>query len=546
MFANDDNTPPAARMAAAMELRMPAGSSTDPGAGRREPGAMTPARPGWTRPRRFDRNLVVIGAGSAGLVSAYLATTLRARVTLVEAARMGGDCLNTGCVPSKALIHSARLAAASRHAAALGLSGPPLAVDFAAVMARVQAMIAAVAPHDSIERYTTLGVDVRRGHARITSPWCVEVDGTPITTRAIIIAAGAAPIVPDLPGLADTAYLTSETLWQLRSLPPRLLVLGGGPIGCELAQAFAQLGSRVSLVEQAPRLLMREDDEVSALIAARLAAEGVRVLTRHTPVAIETADGGRAMRIAQDGTEAVEPFDALLVAVGRRPRTAGYGLEELAIAVTPAQAIETDAWLRTLHPNILACGDVAGPYQFTHAAAHQAAAAVLTALFAPLHRWRPDYSAMPAVTFTDPEVARVGLNERAARAGGIGHEIVRYDLAGLDRAIVDGAAAGFVKVLTPPGKDRILGATIVGAHAGELLAEFALAMRHGIGLKGLLNTVHAYPTYAEANRAAAGVWRAAHASPLGLALLARWHRWRRGGPAPAHAPQSPSPGALPP
>ena len=507
---------------------------------------MTPDRPAWTRPRRFDRNLVVIGAGSAGLVSAYLAAALRARVTLVEAARMGGDCLNTGCVPSKALIHSARLAAESRRAAALGLSGPPLAVDFAAVMARVQAMIGAVAPHDSIERYTALGVDVRRGHARITSPWCVEVDGHPITTRTIIIAAGAAPIVPELPGLAETEYLTSETLWQLRTLPRRLLVLGGGPIGCEMAQAFAQLGSRVTLIQQAPRLLMREDDDVSAFVAARMAADGVRVLTRHTPVAIKVADGGRAMRIAHDGAEVVERFDALLVAVGRRPRTAGYGLEELGIEVTPARAIETDAWLRTLHPNILACGDVAGPYQFTHAAAHQASSAVLTGLFAPLHRSRPDYSVMPAVTFTDPEVARVGLNEREARTGGIAHEIVRYDLAELDRAIVDGADAGFVKVLTPPGKDRILGATIVGAHAGELLAEFALAMRHDIGLKGLLKTVHAYPTYAEANRASAGAWRRAHASPLGLALLARWHRWRRGAAAVAHQPDPPLPGALPP
>ena len=490
------------------------------------------ARGNWPRPRRLDRNVVVIGAGSAGLVSAYLAAALRARVTLVEGHRMGGDCLNTGCVPSKALIRSARLAAESRRAAALGLSGPPLAVDFAAVMERVQAMIGAVAPHDSVERYTALGVDVRRGRARIVSPWCVEVDGHPITTRAIIIAAGAEPIVPDLPGIAKTDYLTSETLWRLRTLPPRLLVLGGGPVGCEMAQAFAQLGSQVTLVQQAPRLLMREDDEVSAFVAARMAADGVRVLTRHTPVAIDAAGGSGAMRIGHDGAAMVEPFDALLVAVGRRPRTAGYGLEELGIGVTAAQAVETDAWLQTIHPNILACGDVAGPYQFTHAAAHQAQSAVLTGLFAPFHRSRPDYSVMPAVTFTDPEVARVGLNEREARAQGIAHACVRYDLHELDRAIVDGAAEGFLKVLTPPGKDRILGATITGAHAGEMLAEFALAMRHGIGLKGLLNTVHAYPTYVEANRYVAGTWRRAHASRTVLGLLARFHAWRRGRAAP--------------
>jgi pyruvate/2-oxoglutarate dehydrogenase complex dihydrolipoamide dehydrogenase (E3) component len=510
---------------------------------------MTPAgsvggrRGRWQRPRRFDRNLVVIGAGSAGLVSAYLASALRAQVTLVEAVRMGGDCLNTGCVPSKALIHSARLAAESRRAAALGLSGPPLAVDFAAVMERVQAMIAAVAPHDSIERYTALGVDVRSGHARIVSPWCVEVDGAPITTRAIVIAAGADPIVPDLPGLAGIPYLTSETLWQVRNLPRRLLVLGGGPIGCELGQAFAQLGSEVTLVQQAPRLLMREDDEVSAFVTARLAADGVRLRIDHRPVAIEPAAGGHRMRLAHADTETTEPFDALLIAIGRRPRTEGYGLAELGIGVTPARAVETNAWLQTLHPNILACGDVAGPYQFTHAAGHQAQSAALTALFAPLYRARPDYSVMPAVTFTDPEVARVGLNEREARAQGIPHAVVRYDLGELDRAIVDSAAEGFVKVLTPPGKDRILGATVVGAHAGEMLAEFALAMRHRIGLKGVLGTVHAYPTYAEANRYAAGVWRRANTSAAAMRLLARFHRWRRGGGDAATRPEPLTPGA---
>lgn len=496
---------------------------------------MIPGRSTWPRPRRFDRNLVVIGAGSAGLVSAYLGAALRAGVTLVEADQMGGDCLNTGCVPSKALIRSARLAAESRRAAALGLSGPPLAVDFAAVMDRVQAMIGAVAPHDSVERYAALGVDVRRGTARIVSPWCVEVDGSPITTRSIIIAAGAEPIVPDLPGLSETEYFTSETLWRLRTLPQRLLVLGGGPIGCEMAQAFAQLGSQVSLVQQAPRLLMREDDEVSAFVANRMAADGVRVLTGHKAIAISAGDAGRVMQIEHDGAMRAEPFDALLVAIGRRPRTAGYGLEELGIGITPARTVETDAWLQTIHPNILACGDVAGPYQFTHAAAHQAQSAVLTGLFAPFYRSRPDYSVMPAVTFTDPEVARVGLNEREARAQGIAYECTRYDLHELDRAIVDGTTEGFLKVLTPPGKDRILGATIVGVHAGETLAEFALAMRHGIGLKGLLNTVHAYPTYAEANRYVAGAWRRANASPIALRLLARFHASRRGRAAPSQS-----------
>lgn len=482
----------------------------------------------WSRPRRYDRNLVVIGAGSAGLVSAYLGAALRAGVTLVEGDRMGGDCLNTGCVPSKAIIRSARLAAESRRSAALGLSGPPLAVDFAAVMDRVQAKIAAIAPHDSVERFSTLGVDVRRGRARIVSPWCVEVDGRPITTRAIVIAAGAEPIVPDLPGLAGTEYLTSETLWRQRHLPSHLLVLGGGPIGCEMAQAFAQLGSQVTLVQQASRLLMREDDEVSALVLDRMTADGVRVLTDTKAVAIETTSGSHILHAIRAGAVEKLPFDAILIAVGRRPRISGYGLEELGIDVTPTHTVATNAFLQTSHPSIVACGDVAGPYQLTHTAAHQAQSAVLTGLFAPFYRSRPDYRVMPVVTFTDPEVARVGLNEREAKAQGIAYECVRYDLHELDRAIVDDATEGFLKILTKPGKDRILGATIVGAHAGETLAEFALAMQHGIGLKGLLSTVHAYPTYAEANRNVAGAWRRAHVSPTALRLLARLHAWRRG------------------
>jgi pyruvate/2-oxoglutarate dehydrogenase complex dihydrolipoamide dehydrogenase (E3) component len=478
------------------------------------------------RPRRFDRNLVVIGAGAAGLVAAYLAAALRARVTLVEAGPMGGECLNTGCVPSKALIGCARLAAASRRAAALGLAAPAPAPDFAAVMARVRAAIAAVAPHDSVERYTALGVEVRRGRARIVAPWCVDVDGQRLTTRAIVIAAGAEPLLPDLPGLAASGYVTSETVWQLASLPPRLAVIGGGPVGCELAQAFAQLGSRVTLVQRAARLLTREDAEVSALIAARLAADGVDVRLAQAPAAVVADGAGRALRLVQG--DAV-PFDALLVATGRRPRITGYGLEELGIGTTPTQGIATNPFLQTVHPGIFACGDVLGRAPFTHAAAHQAQSAVLGALFTPFWRARYDDSVMPAVTFTAPEVARVGLNEQAARAGAHAHEVTRFDMADLDRAIVDDATEGFVKVLTPPGRDRILGATVVGAHAGELIAEFALAMRHGIGLKRLLGTVHAYPTYAEAARLTAGAWRRAHASPAALRLLARFHAWRRGG-----------------
>ncbi|MCC7414197.1 MAG: FAD-dependent oxidoreductase [Gammaproteobacteria bacterium] len=484
----------------------------------------------WRRPARFDRNLVVIGAGSAGLVSAYIAATVRAKVTLVEHRQMGGDCLNTGCVPSKALIRSARLVADLRRAEALGLREAAATVDFRAVMERVQDVIRRIEPHDSAERYAALGVDVRRGTARITSPWTVEIDGEPVSTRAIVIAAGAEPFVPPIPGLAECGYLTSETLWDLRELPRRLLVLGGGPIGCELAQAFAVLGAEVTQVEMADRLLLREDDEVSQCVRASLERDGLRVLTGHEAKSVERAgDGdGHVLVCAHGGGSVRLAFDAILVAVGRRPRTAGYGLEELGIPLARGGTVETNEYLETPYPHIYACGDVAGPYQFTHTAAHQAWYAAVNALFGSLRRFRADYRVIPAVTFTSPEVARVGLNEREARERGIACEVTRYTLDDLDRAITDRAAEGFVKVLTPPGRDRILGATIVGEHAGELLAELTLAMRHGIGLNKILGTIHPYPTWSEATKYTAGAWKKAHAPERVLRWLERYHAWRRG------------------
>jgi len=479
----------------------------------------------WSKPKRFDRNLVVIGAGSAGLVSAYIAATVRAKVTLIEKHQMGGDCLNTGCVPSKALIHSARLAAQVRDAARVGVYIADVKVDFRAVMQRVQQAVDIVAPHDSVERYRELGVDVRHGHARIVTPWLVDVDGVPITTRAIVIASGAEPLIPALPGLEGSGYLTSETLWQLRELPKRLLVMGGGPIGCELAQAFSRLGSQVTQIQRPAQLLVREDEEVSAFVRARLVADGVDVRTGCKAVAVEQGSDGAVLVCEVDGQRVRLPYDTLLVAVGRKPRTAGFGLEALGIPAAPT--VETDAYLATLYPNIYACGDVAGPYQFTHVAAHQAWYAAVNALFGQFRRFRADYSVIPAVTFVDPEVARVGLNEREAREQGIDYEVTHYDLDDLDRAITEDQAHGFVKILTSPGKDRILGATIVGQHAGEMLAEFVLAMRHGLGLNKILGTIHAYPTWVEANKYAAGNWKKAHAPERVLAWLARYHAWRR-------------------
>jgi pyruvate/2-oxoglutarate dehydrogenase complex dihydrolipoamide dehydrogenase (E3) component len=476
---------------------------------------------GWRRPKRFDRNLIVIGAGAGGLVTAYIAAAVRAKVTLIEANEMGGDCLNTGCVPSKTLIAAARTAHTIRSA---GIDHQP---PFREVMERVHAAIRTIAPNDSPERYRALGVDVRNGYAKLVDPWTVEIDGAErLTARSIVIAAGGEPAVPDLPGLAESRYLTSDTMWDaLRHrdrAPERLVILGGGPIGTELSQAFARLGSKVMQIEHGPRLLANEDEEVSAFVAERLRADGVDLRTGCEAIRVD----GKTLIVRGGDGETVVPFDELIVAVGRKARLDGYGLEELGIET--GRTIVTNDWLETLYPNIYAVGDVAGPYQFTHFAAHQAWFAAVNALFGSLKRFRADYRVLPRVTFTDPEVARVGHNEQSAREAGIAFEVVRTDLAHLDRAVAEGAAQGFVKILVPPGRDQILGATIVGAHAGEWLAELVLAMKHGLGLGKILGTIHAYPTMAEANKYAAGEWRKAHQPERLLRWVARYHGWRRG------------------
>jgi pyruvate/2-oxoglutarate dehydrogenase complex dihydrolipoamide dehydrogenase (E3) component/uncharacterized membrane protein YdjX (TVP38/TMEM64 family) len=487
---------------------------------------------GFTKPKKFDRNLVVIGAGSAGLVSSLIAATVKAKVTLVEAHEMGGDCLNTGCVPSKALIKSAKVAAMIRHADKYGLEATAPKVPFRAVMARVLDTITTIEPHDSVERYEGLGVDVVKGYATIIDPWTVEIarndGGTQrLTTRSIIIASGAEPMVPDIPGIETSGYLTSETLWHafaaLDEAPARIAVLGGGPIGCELSQALARLGSQVTQVERSGQVLGREDEDVSALARASLEESGVRVLTGHAAVRIE----GRTLIAEAGGKEVAVPFDALIVAIGRKARLTGFGLE--AIGVDTAKTVTTDEFLATKFPNIFAAGDVAGPYQFTHTASHQAWYASVNALFGSLRKFKADYRVIPAVTFLDPEVARVGLNEREAAQQGIAVEVTRYELDDLDRAIAESETAGFVKVLTPAGgNDKVLGATIVGAHAGELLAEYVLAMKYGIGLNKILGTIHSYPTMAEANKFAAGNWKKAHKPESLLKWVERYHAWRRG------------------
>ncbi|WP_138514455.1 FAD-dependent oxidoreductase [Rhodoferax bucti] len=522
------------------------------------------ARWNAVRPKTFDRNLIVIGGGAGGLVSAYIAAAVKAKVTLVEAHKMGGDCLNYGCVPSKALIKSAKLAHQMQHAERYGLHSTLRTSDerqslfsFKAVMQRIHDVIAAIEPHDSVERYTGLGVEVLQGYAKIINPWTVEIalnDGgtQTLTTRSIVIATGARPFVPPLPGLEEVGYVTSDTLWdefaKLDEVPKRLVVLGGGPIGCELAQSFARLGSAVTQVEMAPRIMAREDMEVSELAAASLRADGVDLLTSHKALRVEKhprpsaqpepvegmAQGsvptGGVLIVEHAGVEKRIAFDQLLCAVGRTARLSGYGLEELGIPTH--KTVQTNEYLQTIYPNIFAAGDVAGPYQFTHTAAHQAWYAAVNALFGDFKKFKADYSVIPWATFIDPEVARVGLNEQDAQEQGLAYEVTKYSIDDLDRAICDegpdSETHGFVKVLTVPGKDKILGVTIVGTHAGDLLAEYVLAMKHGLGLNEILGTIHTYPTLAEANKYAAGEWKLAHQPHKLLEWVRKFHDWKRG------------------
>jgi pyruvate/2-oxoglutarate dehydrogenase complex dihydrolipoamide dehydrogenase (E3) component/uncharacterized membrane protein YdjX (TVP38/TMEM64 family) len=482
----------------------------------------------YPKPKRFDRDMVVIGAGSAGLVSAYIGAAVRAKVSLIEKHKMGGDCLNTGCVPSKALIRSAKLVSQIRRHDDFGLKSASVEFDFADVMDRVQRVIRTVEPHDSVERYQGLGVDVILGEAVIRSPYEVEVNGKTLVTRNIIIAAGARPFVPPIPGIEDVGYYTSDTLWEMRELPERLVVLGGGPIGSELTQCFARFGSRVTQVEMLPRILMKEDPEISQIVMDRFLEDGVDVKVNHKAKEFRNEDGRKILVCEHDGSEVGVEFDQLLVAVGRAANTGDYGLDKLGISLTKARTVEVNEFLQTRFPNIYACGDVTGPFQFTHVSAHQAWFCAVNALFGTFKKFRVDYSVIPWATFTDPEVARVGLNEEEAKARGQAYEVTTYGIDDLDRAIADEEAHGVVKVLTVPGKDKILGVTIVGDHAGDLIAEFVAAMKHGFGLNKILGTIHIYPTLAEANKYAAGEWKRAHAPEKVLRWLGRYHAWRRG------------------
>jgi pyruvate/2-oxoglutarate dehydrogenase complex dihydrolipoamide dehydrogenase (E3) component/uncharacterized membrane protein YdjX (TVP38/TMEM64 family) len=488
----------------------------------------------WDKPKTFDRDVIVIGAGSGGLVAALIVATVKGKVTLIEKHKMGGDCLNTGCVPSKALIRSAKLAADMDRGPALGFRKMKPDFDFADVMDRVQRIIKTIEPHDSVERFEGLGVNVAIGEAKILSPWSVEVNGQVLTTRSIIIATGAAPFVPPIKNIEAVDYLTSDNLWDIREMPGRMIVLGGGPIGTELAQALNRLGSQVTQVEMAPRIMSREDPEISLMVTASLEAEGVEVLVNHTAreVLVEKGEKGEKgekylLVSTSDGQEKRVAFDQLLVAVGRKANVTGFGLEELGVGITQQGTIEVDDYLRTNYLNIYAVGDVAGPYQFTHTASHMAWFAAVNALFGTFWKFAVDYSVIPWCTFTSPEVARVGISETEAQAQNIAYEVTTFDVAELDRALADEAAHGVVKVITPPGKDTILGVTIVADHAGDLISEYVLAMKYGLGLKKIMGTIHIYPTLAEMNKFAASEWRKKHKPDWALELAGRYHAWRR-------------------
>ena len=485
----------------------------------------------WQKPSAFDNNLIVIGGGSAGLVTAYIGAAVKAKVTLIEKNRMGGDCLNTGCVPSKALIRSAKLLSHIQRSSEFGIKKASAEFDFAEVMERVQRVVKTVEPHDSVDRYTKLGVDVIQGEAKITSPWTVDVKTNGgvkmLTTRNIVIATGARPFVPQIPGLKEVGYLTSDNVWDIREQPKRLLVLGGGPIGCELAQTFARLGSKVTQVERSSRIMKREDEDVSEMVAQRFRNEGIDLRTFHQAKRF-VVENGEKILICEDLSNNKElriSFDQVLVAVGRTANLQGFGLEELDIPVS--RTIDTNDYLQTNYPNIYAAGDVAGPYQFTHTAAHQAWYVAVNALFAPFKKFRVDYSVIPWATFVEPEVARVGINEIEAQDQGIAYEVSKYNIDDLDRAIADEEAHGMIKVLTVPNKDKILGVTIVGEHAGDLISEYVMAMKHNIGLNKILGTIHIYPTMAEANKYVAGNWKRAHTPKTLLQWIERFHAIRR-------------------
>ena len=477
----------------------------------------------YKRPSTFDANLIVIGGGSAGLISAYIAAAVKAKVILIESGAMGGDCLNYGCIPSKALIAAANAAQVSRNSQKYGIHCESMHVNFAEVMAHVKAAINTIAPNDSMERYQNLGVECFAGYAHLVTPWAVQVNDKTITARNIIIATGAAPAIPPIKGLDTISYLSSDTIWDLTELPRRLCILGGGPIGCELAQAFSRLGSEVHIIEMQERLMINEDPDVSELIEQRFRNEGIQL---HLNAKAESVTDNNLI-YSKNSEQSNVNFDQLLVATGRKPRTQGFGLEELGININPNRTIAVNGFLQTNYNHILACGDVAGPYQFTHAASHQAWHASVNSLFGMFKKFKVDYSFLPWTTYTHPEVAHVGLNETEAKKQNIAYELIKFPLDDLDRAIAEQRKEGFIKFLTKPGSDKVIGATIVGPTAGEIVGVITLAMKNKIGLNGLLSLIVPYPGWNETVKRSAGIWKQKHAPQWIMPWLRRFHSFMR-------------------
>ncbi|MFC7536756.1 FAD-dependent oxidoreductase [Sphingomonas sp. GCM10030256] len=472
---------------------------------------------GFRRPRRFDANLIVIGAGSGGLVASLVAAELKAKVILVERGEMGGDCLNTGCVPSKSLLRAAKAAAEVRRAGRFGVEAELCAVDFRNTMAHLRGAIAAIAPNDSVERFRGLGVDVRQASARLVDPWTIEIDSRErLTARAILLATGADPVVPLIPGLAESGFVTSETLWdrldQFDRVPQRVAILGTGPIGCELGQALGRLGADVTLVSHAERILDRDEPEASAIVAQALATDGVTILTGRK------VERSTTSALHLDTGEAI-PFDLLIVAAGRKPHLRGLGLEDLGL---DPDTLAVDGRGRGPFGHVFVAGDAAGGPQFTHYAGHSGAIAGINALLGPLGRLKLD-TLVPRVTYTSPEVASIGMTGADAPADA---EIATFDVAHNDRNIADAGAPGMVKLVVRKG--RVLGATIVADHAGELIMPWVLAIKRRIPLSQMMSVIYPYPTLSEVSRAAAGEWRRAHRPERVLRLAELFHSWRRG------------------
>ena len=468
-----------------------------------------------------EDHLIVIGGGSGGLVCAAGAAGLGAKVALIEKHKMGGDCLNTGCVPSKAIIRSAKIIHDTQTAERFGLKAHNFDIKLDSVLASVREVQEKIAPHDSVERFTSLGVDVHLGEYRFISPHQISNGKETLKAKRFCIATGASPFVPPIPGLDKIPSLTSDNVWQLKELPKNLIVLGGGPIGAELAQTFARLGSHVTVVEMADRLLIREDSEVSELVKKRFEAEGLTVLLK---TKAEQIDGSLIVS-DPNGQKGKIEFDQILVAVGRAPNVNGLGLEKAGVQYDK-KGIKTDATLRTSAKHIYACGDVVGPYQFTHTADFQARLILRNALFP--GKSKIDYRVVPWCTFTEPEVARVGLNESEAKQNKVAHDVYQYALSDLDRAVCDREAEGFIKVLTEKGTDQILGVTLVGSHAGDLLHELALAMHQKIGLKKVASMIHVYPTLAEVSKRIADSYQRTRLTGNTKKWLKRYLDWRFG------------------